>query len=159
MAEFNNGEKLFNESMHGVEITIKKMPNGEMRYRITEKSIGLVTSITSTLQGGGGWQNSHRHSPGVLEQYCIQQGWVLLAEKIPGENVPGDVVYRLHSAHASFEITSQFAHNLYVAPNTLFQTTKFGNIANVKDFDPVPELDAFLAAQDISKILPARFKQ
>jgi|SRR5581483_2673894 len=148
MAEYNNGEKLFNEEHHGVEVTIKRMPNGEMRYRITHLATGLVTSITSTVEGGSGWQNSHKHRLGLAEHYCIQQGWVLLATQNLDE-----VKYQLFKKAASFSIYSHSPHNLYVSSGTVFQTVKFGSTGNGKDFEPCPELDTYLAQQKIEDIL------
>lgn len=125
-----------------VEIKGKLMENGEERVRISDRWGELSTCITrrETAVTVQGWQDSHRHSPGVTEIYGIAKGWLVLATL----NQEDIVTYQRYEAPGHFVIESGDAHNVYVPAGALFATIKLGGTKGKrgkKDWTAAPKLD------------------
>jgi mannose-6-phosphate isomerase-like protein (cupin superfamily) len=120
------------ERIYGVTCPHERMPNGELRFRLTSSDGSAYIKTVSTPNSG--WQNSHYHKH-VYETYIVQSGWMALASLRDGCLVierftQGDLV------------TTKLdePHNVYLPADAVIHTVKHG-YSEVRDWWPVTELD------------------
>lgn len=121
-----NSHERIDGTVGGVDFTQKVMSNGEKRTRMRLPS-GVVTTITEmsdylldvpTLP----WQESHFHK-GLIEDYLVLNGWILLAEFwYPCESPR----YSIKTAGTHVRIGHGVAHNVLPGPGAVFQSTTSG---------------------------------
>lgn len=117
---------------YGVTCPHERMPNGELRFRLTNPDGSAYIKTISTPNSG--WQNSHYHKH-VYETYIVQSGWMALASLREG----GLVIERFTQGDV---VTTKLnePHNVYLPADTVIHTVKHGQ-SEVRDWWPVTELD------------------
>ena len=110
---------LLDETKCGMKNKHTIMTTGEKRFRqicIKDKSSYI------RAEGGdkGYWQKSHYHKH-ANEIYIIQKGSILLAQYIDGK-VKIDKV----NEDETFKVKPNIPHNVYMYPNTVTHTVKYG---------------------------------
>lgn len=104
----------------------EKMPNGELRFRLTPSDgNGYIRTVASAE---GGWQNAHSHKS-LRETYIVESGWIASAEKTG--QCPK---IRLHFPGDIFTTEPKVVHNIYMSPGSLIHTVKHGG-KGAKDWD------------------------
>jgi mannose-6-phosphate isomerase-like protein (cupin superfamily) len=111
-----------------VELTGKKMPNGETRRRVRMSDV----TINVTQSKRGGWQEAHFHK-GLHETYTVIVGMMVVAfdETLEGasENPPvGSVSVEVEMLELGDSVTvgAGEAHNIYLYPGTTITTVVYG---------------------------------
>lgn len=106
---------------YGVKTSNERMPNGEMRFRLTNAD---GNDFIRTVAGlAGAWQKAHYHVT-LRETYVVVSGWMAIAEKADGELAitvywPNDVV----------TTRPMLVHNVYLPSNAVIHTVKHGSAA------------------------------
>jgi len=146
-----NGMKL-DGLPEGIAVSAKVMPNGEARSRISHSETGLSVSITSTFEtpGACGWQNSHRHTSGIVETYVVQTGWLVVAHQDGPTSTP---LFRRYGAGKQVVLTGEDAHNVYVGEGTVFACVKSGSAEGRNDWTPVPDFDVLVRSFSEAEML------
>ncbi len=118
---------------YGIENKHSIMDNGERRFR--QVCLKDKTSYIRAESGDKGyWQNSHYHRT-IKELYIIQKGSILLAKYAHGK-----LEIKKVNEDEYFVIGPNTPHNIYMFPNTITHTIKYGKI-NDNDWIPYEELD------------------
>lgn len=109
--------KLLGEQL---ELTAKRMPNGELRQRVRFDD-GLAVSITKAAENG--WQDAHHHE-GLVEYYFVLEGWMFL---VLHEDVD-DAEYQTQwiPGGEMVEIALQTPHNVFLEEGTKILTFLLG---------------------------------
>ena len=94
---------------------------------------------------GGGWQKSHYHTT-INELYLVQKGTILFVELI---NDKTNVTK--YSEGEFCVVHPMIPHNVYMFPNTITHTIKFGNCLNA-DWNECKELDEIITKIDTKSI-------
>lgn len=120
------------------------MDNGEMRFRqICSKD------KTAYIRAEGGkegyWQNSHFHKS-IREIYIVQRGSILLAQYINN-----NVHIRKVERNEVFNVDPNVPHNVYMYPNTVLHTVKYGEVKEY-DWEAFEKLDDILKEKTIEEI-------
>ena len=117
---------------YGIDIKCNIMDNGEKRFRLVGDDGSSYIRTEATKDGG--WQNSHYHTT-IKEMYLVQRGQIILVELKNGETI-----IKKYS-EGEFCITNlMIPHNVYMYPNTVTHTVKFGNCTK-PDWNEYKELD------------------
>lgn len=119
----------------GISTKHNIMDNGERRFRLTgsDGSAYIRTEATSN----SGWQNSHYHAT-LKELFLVQEGSVYFIELINGKPV-----LKKYEKDQIFFSQPLIPHNMYMTPNTITHTIKFGDCTQ-KDWIASPELDELI---------------
>ena len=118
---------------YGIKNQHSILDTGEMRFRqICLKD----NSAYIRAEGGkkGYWQKSHYHKY-AREIYIIQKGSVIVAEYVKNK-----VKIKKHKEGDVFIIEPNIPHNIYMYPNTVSHTVKFGE-SDEYDWIRCEELD------------------
>ena len=119
------------------------MDNGEKRFRL----IGSDGSsyIRTESSNNSGWQNSHYHT-NIKELYLVQKGTIIFAELIDNK-----IKTKKYSEGEFFISQPNIPHNVYMFPNTITHTIKFGDCSKT-DWNESKELDNIIKTIDINAI-------
>lgn len=127
---------LENANDFGIENKHSIMENGEKRFRLLCKS-----DKTAYIRAEGGntgyWQKSHYHKT-IKELYIIQKGSILVAEYINDK-----LEIKKINENEFFSLEPNIPHNIYMYPNTITHTVKYGKIDDY-DWIPCGKLDKIL---------------
>ena len=120
----------------GIENKHSIMKNGEKRFRqICTKD--KTAYIRGESGDNGYWQNSHYHKT-IKELYIVQKGSILLAVYLNDK-----VKIKKVNENEFFSIGPNIPHNIYMYPNTVTHTVKYGTIDD-NDWIPYEKLDEIL---------------
>ena len=131
MREINDTEI----SQYGIYTKHHMMDNGERRFRLFGADGSSYTRTESVSDSG--WQKSHYHSE-IKELYLVQKGWILFAEFVEDE-----VKIRKYVADEYCISHTMVPHNVYLAPDTVIHTIKFGDCSKA-DWNGCEELDEMI---------------
>lgn len=121
---------------YGVDANHGKMLNGELRFRFSFRD---GTGFIRTHAGKkGGWQKSHQHLR-VTETHVIQRGRGILVELKRGA-----LHYKLVGPGEVITAKSKIPHTMYLAPNTVILSVKYGTKTNAVDWVACPDLDQLI---------------
>ena len=118
---------------YGITTKHEKMPNGEVRFRLTTpKGNDYIRTVAGTT---GAWQKAHSHQV-LQETYIIESGWMALAESLPdGLKIavywPNQIVTTRHTV----------PHNVYLPAHAVIHTVKHGS-SSPGDWKEEPQLTA-----------------
>ena len=117
---------------YGINIKCNIMDNDEKRFRLigSDNSTYIRTEASRT----GGWQNSHYHKT-IKEFYLVQKGAIILVELKNNE-----VFTKKLLEGDSFITEPNIPHNVFMFPNTITHTIKFGDCTN-PDWNEYKKLD------------------
>lgn len=120
------------------------MDNGEKRFRqICSKD------KTAYIRAEGGtkgyWQNSHFHNS-ISEVYIVQKGSILLAQYINS-----NVNIKKIEENEIFNVKPNVPHNVYMYPNTVLHTVKYGEVKEY-DWQEFKKLDDILKEKTVEEI-------
>jgi hypothetical protein len=119
-------------SEYGITCIHRKMPNGELRFKLDS---GDGTAYIRTVSvAGSGWQKSHYHRR-VQETYIVQEGWMALAS-LNDEKL----IIELYTKSQIVTTQQMVPHNVYLPDKAVIHTVKHGE-AKQKDWEQCPELD------------------
>ena len=111
-----------------VELTGKRMPNGEVRKRVR---MGDVT-VHVTESKAGGWQEAHFHK-GLRETYTVIGGMLAVAFDGTIENASdypylksAPVAVKLFKPGDSITVDAGEEHNIYLYPDAVIATIVYG---------------------------------
>lgn len=117
---------------HGIFTNHEQMSDGQYRFRLASKDGSSYIRTEANVNAG--WQNSHHHEK-VRETYIVQEGWMVLAQRIDGKRC-------IQKLYASEVVTTTpfVVHNVYLPANGIIHTVKHGVAAGVdwhkdEDFD------------------------
>jgi hypothetical protein len=148
-SEPNNHQSNDLALQHGVWTHHERMPNGELRFRLTGPD---GSSYIRTVAGPqGAWQNSHYHKR-LRETYIVEAGWIVMAEL---DEKAERATLRRYSVGDIVTSPVLRKHNVYVARGSVIHTVKHGAGADEQDWHPAPELDILthkISEQDLLKI-------
>ena len=132
---------LLEETKCGMKNKHTIMTTGEKRFRQI-----CMKDKTSYIRAEGGsngyWQKSHYHKY-ANEIYIVQKGSILLAEYIEGRLKINKV-----SESEIFKVNPNVPHNVYMYPNTITHTVKYGK-SEEDDWEAFEKLDDILIKRDI----------
>lgn len=121
------------------------MDTGERRYRL---SCNDGSSYIRTVAGDtGAWQSSHYHK-WMQEHYIVQSGWVVFAELATDQTA----LFTRVEAGGAFAFKPGVSHNLYMSPNSIVHTVKFGEAEGI-DWFAAPDLDALTVSRTEEELL------
>ena len=124
---------------YGIDIKCNVMNNGEKRFRLV--SVDGSSYIRTEATSNGGWQKSHYHTT-INELYLVQKGTILFVELI------NDKTNITKYSEGEFCVVQpMIPHNVYLFPNTITHTIKFGNCLN-PDWNECKELDEIITKID-----------
>ena len=128
----------------GIEYKNSIMENGEKRFRqICSKD------KTAYIRAEGGetgyWQKSHYHKS-IKEVYIVQKGTILMAQYINNK-----VKINKIDEEGIFKIEPNVPHNVYMYPNTVLHTVKYGRVKEY-DWESFEQLDDMLKNQSIEEL-------
>ena len=130
-------QEISNNSLdkYGVKTFHQIMDNGELRFRLigSDKS----SYIRTESQNNKGWQNSHYHE-NTNELYLVGKGKITVAIY-----EDGTIKYQNYVQNEFFAIEKGTIHNVYMYPDTILHTIKYGQISE-NDWISFPKLDALL---------------
>ena len=128
---------------YGVSINCNIMDNDEKRFRLIGKD-GSSYIRTETSENGG-WQNSHYHTA-IKELYLVQKGSIILIELI------NDKISIKKYSEGEYCISEpMIPHNIYMFPNTITHTIKFGD-CTYKDWHEDNKLDNIIESINVNDI-------
>lgn len=132
--------------LNGIKSFHSVLENGEKRFR--QVCLKDNTSYSRTESGNtlnGYWQKSHFHKYS-RELYIVQKGEIIFAEFINKE-------LKLTRCKENDICKSEInvPHNVYMYPNTVIHTVKYGNIKEI-DWNVFPKLDILLKDVNIEDI-------
>ena len=118
---------------YGINTDHEKMPNGELRFRLTSSDGNNY--IRTVAGSAGAWQEAHSHIS-LQETYIVEKGWMGLAER------HGSVIKITVYWPGDFVSTRPLiAHNVYLPAKAVIHTVKHGSEAQ-HDWKEEPELTA-----------------
>jgi hypothetical protein len=118
----------------GIELAHERLPNGELRFRLFgDDGNGYIRTVATSK---GGWQKSHSHTA-FREFYLVEFGWLAVATP----SGPRVAVQIFHEGKTCISPMGQI-HNVYLSPDAVVHTIKFGIRGAVSRFDPEPEFDS-----------------
>ena len=133
---------LLDETKCGMKNKHTIMETGERRFRQI-----CMKDKTSYIRAEGGsngyWQKSHYHKY-ANEIYIVQKGSILLAEYIDGR-----VKINKISESETFKVSPKVPHNVYMYPNTITHTVKYGK-SEEDDWESFATLDNILIEKNIN---------
>ena len=139
MKEIKNNE--LNE--YGIITKHHIMDNGEKRFRLIGDDGSSYIRTESSINSG--WQNSHYHTT-IKELYLVQKGTVIFAELINDKtNI------KKYTEGEFFISNPMISHNVYMFPNTITHTIKFGDCSKT-DWNECKEFDDIIKTIDINAI-------
>ena len=128
---------------YGISAKHHVMDNGELRFRLIGSDGSAYIRTESSAESG--WQNSHYHTT-IKELYLVQKGWILFVELL------NDKVIIKKYLSGEFCISQPgIHHNVYMAPNTVLHTIKFGDCEN-EDWKKSEKLDEIIKSIDAYNI-------
>ena len=125
-----------NLEIYGIRNYHTLMDNNEKRFRlISDKDNSSY--IRTEGSSDGGFQNSHYHKF-FKEMYIVQKGQIDIYEYKDG-------VLKINKLQEGdyFLINANTSHNVYMYPNSITHTVKFGNSQD-NDWYPSHELDELI---------------
>ena len=131
MREINNSEL----RKYGMHTKHHVMDNGELRFRLIGSDGSAYIRTEASLDGG--WQNSHYHTA-IKELYLVQKGWILFAEVLDEK-----IVIKKYTSDEYCISQPGIPHNVYMAPNTILHTIKYGDCAKA-DWEKSEKLDELI---------------
>ena len=138
-------KEIQNNQLNEYGITTKHhiMDNGEKRFRLIGDDGSSYIRTESSINSG--WQNSHYHTT-IKELYLVQKGTIIFAELI------NDKINTKKYTEGKFFISHpMIPHNVYMFPNTITHTIKFGDCSKT-DWNECKELDDIIKTIDINTI-------
>ncbi len=139
MKEINNNEL----TDYGINTKHHIMDNGEKRFRLIGADGSAYIRTESALDSG--WQNSHYHTT-IKELYLVQKGTIIFVELINNKIIAKKYV------EGEFCISQPMVpHNVYMFPNTISHTIKFGDCSK-SNWNESVELDKMIKTIDIDII-------
>ena len=136
MKEISN----FELKKYGIATKHHIMDNGELRFRLIGSDGSAYIRTESSLDSG--WQNSHYHTT-IKELYLVQKGWILFAELLDDK-----VIIKKYTSEEYCISKPRVPHNVYMAPDTILHTIKFGDCAKA-DWERSERLDELIKKIDI----------
>lgn len=129
---------------YGIQNQHSIMENGEKRFRlICERDKTCYCRAESGKTGY--WQKSHYHNS-IKELYIVQKGNILFVEYIKNELK----ISKINEGEI-FKVEPKIPHNVYMYPNTVLHTVKYGQIEEF-DWKPFSKLDEMLKDINIEEI-------
>lgn len=132
---------LLDEIKYGMKNKHTIMNTGEKRFRQI-----CMRDKTAYIRAEGGnkgyWQKSHYHKY-VKEIYIVQKGSILLAQYIDGK-----VHINKVNEDETFIVFPNTPHNVYMYPNTITHTVKYGE-GEEYDWEAFEKLDDKLKEKKI----------
>lgn len=132
--------------LNGIKSFHSVLENGEKRFR--QVCLKDNTSYSRTESGNtlnGYWQKSHYHKYS-RELYIVQKGEIIFAEFID-EKLKLTRVKENEICKTEINIP----HNVYMFPNTVIHTVKYGDIKEI-DWNDFSKLDILLEDVNIENI-------
>lgn len=120
---------------YGISLKHNIMDNGEKRFRLIGKDGSSYIRTESTEEGA--WQNSHYHTS-IKELYLVQKGTIKFVELIDDK-----LVVNIYSEGEFCISKPMIPHNVYMSPNTITHTIKYGDCSNA-DWNACEELDEMI---------------
>lgn len=129
---------------NNILMSIEKMPNTEIRYRlkIDENTLYSITKSGEKLS----WQNSHYHKY-CNELYLVQKGKLIMITK--NEN---DVLSKVIESGEVMIVQPNVSHNLYMFKDTEVCVLKYGNVKQ-DDWYSDEKLDNICKDIDLDKFI------
>ncbi len=128
---------------YGIQSQHSIMENGEKRFRLM-----CERDKTGYIRGEGGkkgyWQNSHYHKT-IRELYIVQKGKILFAQYKNNKLEINEV-----NENEMCKAEPNIPHNVYMYPNTVTHTIKYGEIEEA-DWIPFEKLDDMLKNIEIKE--------
>jgi len=120
------------------------MENGEKRFRqlCTKDNTAYIRTEGVDV---GYWQKSHYHSSSN-EVYIVQKGKMIFVQYI-NDKLEAKVLLENDICKTKHNIP----HNIYMYPNTVLHTVKYGNIKE-SDWIPFEKLDDILKNKTINEL-------
>ena len=106
---------------YGVRTNHERMPNGEVRFRLTNTDGNDY--IRTAAGPKGAWQKAHCHAA-LRETYVVESGWMAIAEEAEGE-----VAIAVHWPNDVTTTKPKVVHNVYLPSNAVIHTVKHGSTA------------------------------
>ena len=132
---------LLDEIKNGMKNKYTVMETGEKRYRqICMKD--KTAYIRAEGLNKGYWQKSHFHKY-VKEIYIVQKGGILLAQYIDGK-----VHINKVNEDETFIVFPNTPHNVYMYPNTITHTVKYGD-GEEYDWEAFEKLDDMIKEKNV----------
>lgn len=106
---------------YGVRANHERMPNGELRFRLTNADGNdYIRTAAGTT---GAWQKAHCHAA-LRETYVVESGWMAIAEEVEGE-----VAIAIYWPNDVTTTKPKVVHNVYLPSNAVIHTVKHGSTA------------------------------
>ena len=132
---------LLDEIKNGMKNKHTIMSTGEKRYRQI-----CMKDKTAYIRAEGGnkgyWQKSHYHKY-ANEIYIVQKGGILLAQYIDGK-----VHINKVNEDETFIVFPNIPHNVYMYPNTITHTVKYGD-GEEYDWEAFEKLDDMIKEKNV----------
>lgn len=127
---------------HGVDTKHSIMNNGEKRYRLISNNDNS-SYVRAEATPKGGWQSSHYHKYSN-EIYVVQSGKIIIVE-LQEEKIKINRLYE----NEVYELKPNICHNVYMYPNAITHTIKFGEIQSAVDWFKCEKLDDIIRSMNI----------
>lgn len=126
----------------GIENKHSIMENGEKRFRqiCSKDKTAYIRTEGSEI---GYWQKSHYHTS-IREIYIVQKGTILFAQYINNK-----VEINKISENGICKTEPNIPHNVYMYPNTVLHTVKYGEVKEY-DWKSFEQLDDILKDSNIN---------
>jgi len=106
---------------YGVRTNHERMPNGEVRFRLTNTDGNDYIRTAASLAGA--WQKAHCHAT-LRETYVVESGWMAIAEETEGE-----IAISVYWPNDVTTTKPKVVHNVYLSSNAVIHTVKHGGTA------------------------------
>jgi hypothetical protein len=136
--------------LYGIKTDHGKMPNGELRFRLTAPDGNNY--IRTVASSSGAWQEAHSHEQ-LQETYIVEKGWMALAEQ-----TNGNLRVSVYWPNQVVTTKPNIPHNAYLPACAVIHTVKHGS-GKEKDWEGQPELSAKTKSMSEKEILAQATKE
>ncbi|MBO5348500.1 MAG: hypothetical protein J6A89_01580 [Clostridia bacterium] len=130
---------------HGINTKHSTMDNGEIRYRLISSSDNS-SYVRAEATEYGGWQNSHFHKFSN-EIYVVQSGKIIIVELLE-KNIK---ITKLKE-NEMYKLKPNIYHNVYMYPNAVTHTIKYGKSIPSLDWFKCEMLDDLIMSLNIPRM-------
>lgn len=126
---------------YGISINCNIMDNKEKRFRLTSNDGSSYIRTESSIDSG--WQNSHYHT--TIKELClVQKGEIIYVKYFNNK-----LIINKYLEGEFFISEPMVPHNVYMFPNTITHTIKFGDCSN-NDWIEYKKLDKLISDININ---------